>query len=472
MNLLIPLITILLVILIILVVNKKINGFLNKKETFETEENKIIYFNKKENTRPHPANTTVLYTNVNQIDLDLIKDKLEVYNETNMPPFYRFDNRLASININTTKSLKSTLSFYFILDYDEERLKTLLGRTQVLASSNYWSIIYKNGFISLVFNGKVIKSFVKIELRELYNIVFVFNQETKKIKLYVNGNLSYEDIDNLGDFQTETIKFGSDKFNENRYIGLIGGITYLDNNEYSRDDICALFKNCKLESTKCLFTASGTDITDCVKKCSGYCRPKECMNKCLECNDNVKCKWVTKPKEEDIDVNINIPKAPKIRVIPGDKKVFIDFKKPKDIDDNDVQIDEYIIYVQESFNKMSGVRIIVMDKANCDVCEHIVTNLKNEVYYNIAVKSKNDAGTSEISNIEVVAPNGPISNKQISDTLIETNNELMEGITKDLDEEMCQLNIYSTNRGHALSKIRKNFTEEIKEIFGDKNNKE
>ena len=466
MNLLIPLITILLVILIILIVNKRLSGFLNKKENFETETNNIIYFNKKENIRPHPANTTVLYTNVNQIDLEIIKDKLEVYDRTNLPPFYQFDNRLASININTTKSLKSTLSFYFILNYDEDRLDTLLGRTQILASSNYWSIIYKNGFISLVFNGKVIKSFVKIELRELYNVVFVFNQESKKIKLYVNGNLSYEDIENLSEYQTETIKFGSDKFNENRFIGLIGGITYLDNNEYSRDEICSLFRNCKLETTKCLFTATGTDITDCVKKCSGFCRPQECMNKCLECNDNIKCKWVINKDEvlEPSKVDINIPNPPKIRVIPGDKKVFIDFKKPRDINNNEVQIDDYVIYIQEAFNKMSGIRIVLMDKANCDVCEHLITNLKNEVYYNIGVKSRNEAGMSEISNIEVVAPNGPISNKQISNTLIETNNELMEGIKEDLDIELCNINISSTN-GHALSTMRKSFTEEVKELF-------
>ena len=82
---------------------------------------------------------------------------------------------------------------------------------------------------------------------------------------------------------------------------------------------------------------------------------------------------------------------------------------------------------------LNGIRTSVLSNPNCSVCEYLVTGLRNQVYYDIGTRAVNEVGISEMSNIETVAPQGPISSREISDSLVETDNEIMKDFYKDLN---------------------------------------
>ena len=99
-----------------------------------------------------------------------------------------------------------------------------------------------------------------------------------------------------------------------------------------------------------------------------------CMRKCLECNSNPPCEWLTATKSEELKreplegLDANPPEAPKIRALPDNGTVLIDFANPEE---NNAKILDYIIYIQEAFNKSAGVRINVMMGSNKNENEYL-----------------------------------------------------------------------------------------------------
>jgi len=465
---------------VIAIYNRTRSSFETFQDNSEANRYLIKYFDKERKIRPQEDSTNVIYTNVAQYPTEKIADKLNAFDIK--PPFYDFANLQASININVSESSKSTLSFLFILDKEidesENESPSNDGRTddtsrKVLVSSNYWYIELRNDFLTLVFNGKPIKSYVRIDKGQLYNVVFVFNEDENYIKFYVNGNMTILNTRDKGislnEYRTQTIKLGLDKDNKYNFKGLLGGITYADNKEYTRDDICNYFRNCKLETTSCKYIPRGSSVTDCVKNCFGLCRPEMCMRKCLECNSNPPCEWLTATKSEELKsdsldgLDANPPEAPKIRALPDNGTVLIDFAKPEE---NNAKILDYTIYIQEAFNKSAGVRINIMMGSNKNENEYLITNLKNGIYYNIGIKARNSIGTSDVSNVEVVSPNGPISRREISDSLLKSDNELLKDDDKiAIDSSICTLGLSPNKEGHALGMSRKSFVNEIRDLF-------
>ena len=75
-----------------------------------------------------------------------------------------------------------------------------------------------------------------------------------------------------------------------------------------------------------------------------------------------------------------------------------------------------------------------------------------------------------MSNIETVAPQGPISSREISDSLVETDNEIMKDFYKDLNVSQNSCNVIGSKNkeGHALDNMPPDFVDEIKDFYSDK----
>ena len=55
--------------------------------------------------------------------------------------------------------------------------------------------------------------------------------------------------------------------------------------------------------------------------------------------------------------------------------------------------------VYETFNKKNGIQVNISSNPQCEICEHEIKNLKNQVYYDIIVKAVNNVGIGKSSNI-------------------------------------------------------------------------
>ena len=150
-------------------------------------------------------------------------------------------------------------------------------------------------------------------------------------------------------------------------------------------------------------------------------------------------------------------------------KILLDWKKPDSTGGN---IDSYVIVAYESFNRANGIRTSVLSNPNCSVCEYLVTGLRNQVYYDIGVRAVNEVGISDMSNVETVAPQGPISSREISDSLVETDNEIMKDFYKDLkiNQNSCNVIGSKNKEGHILDSKLPDFVSEVKDFYSDKLN--
>ena len=69
-------------------------------------------------------------------------------------------------------------------------------------------------------------------------------------------------------------------------------------------------------------------------------------------------------------------------------------------------ISNQIIMVYETFNKKNGIQVNISSNPECEICEHEIKNLKNQVYYDIIVKAVNNVGIGKSSNIVTSCTNG------------------------------------------------------------------
>lgn len=393
----------------------------------------------------------IIYSNV------VLDDKIPGNTEN----FYLFNKPNSSINVSNINSKVLTFSFYFMTLVSPEQSNI----RQVLASSNYWYIDLLNNTLRLVFNGIPVVSVVSITPLEIYCCVVVLTNTG--IIITVNGNEQTKQID-MPELITKTVKLGLDKNNKNNFIGKMGGI-FISSEALSNDEICDVTNFCKFESTKCEFVPFGPNLTDCIKSCSTNCKSKDCQEICLDCNDPDSCEWVERTAENvKLGLDADIPNAPEIRVMAYDEeKVLIDWKQPVSTGG---KIKSYIIIVYESFDRANGIRTSVLSNPNCTVCEYLVTGLRNQVFYDIGVRAVNDIGISEVSNIETIAPQGPINPVDISDTLVETDNQIMKEFYKKVkvNNNSCRVVAKQNKEGHVLDNELPDFVEEIKGYYSDK----
>ena len=185
--------------------------------------------------------------------------------------------------------------------------------------------------------------------------------------------------------------------------------------------------------------ATFTSKTDCISKCLGsdnnHCNSSRCQKLCLDCTNVETCPWVTNDSVE----NSTIPDAPVIRLIADDRKIIVDWKRPFD---GGSQITNYIVIVYESFNKNNGVIVSEVNTPECLNCEHTITGLQNQKMYDVAVRAVNSNGLGYLSNVETIAPDGPIEGSQISDTLLPSDNEILRDIKKEMNEFVCKQDEY------------------------------
>lgn len=179
--------------------------------------------------------------------------------------------------------------------------------------------------------------------------------------------------------------------------------------------------------------------TDCISKClasdNEHCNSHRCQKLCLDCTNEKQCPWV----KYDETLEGSIPDAPKIRLIPDDKKIIVDWKKPYD---GGSEITNYLIILYESFNKNNGIIVNEVNNPECFNCEHVITGLQNQKMYDVAVRAVNAKGLGYLSNVETIAPDGQIEGSQISDTLLPSDSEIFKGVRKEMNEYICQEDEY------------------------------
>jgi hypothetical protein len=449
----------LIVVLIIISLILAVIVYVNENEKIEKFQDSEVYDSQ---VSVSPA-VNVVY----QRDLDINNDVF--YLETSLDQefiksgntrdrFYRFNNPKSAINVSNVNSKNFTFSYYF------KKETTVISR-EVLVSSNYWYIDLINNSLRLVYNGIPVTSVVTIKPYTIYNCTIVI--ANNGINITVNGNEKIKKM-SMPDLITKTVKLGSDKNNQNNFTGKMGGV-FLAKTQLKNDEICDITNFCQFESTECAFVPHGGNLMECIESCSDNCQPNECQKICLDCNNPDMCNWVERTSENTVlGQDATIPEPVRIRAVAHNEgEILLDWKKPESTGGN---IKSYIIIVYESFNRRDGIRTSVLSNPNCSVCEYVVTGLKNQVFYDIAVRSVNDIGISEMSNIETIAPNGPISSQEISEFLVETDNEIMKDFYKDVDIKQRSCNIVaSKNReGHILDRDVPNFVQEIKDHYSEK----
>jgi hypothetical protein len=443
-------------IVVILLVALIVYDRLNKRESFQNSEEE----NSDDSVSLALTKNIIFQKNMGN---DIIYSNVVLDNNIpdNTDRFYLFNRQNSSINITNINSKNLTFSFYFMTMVSPEQSNI----RQVLASSNFWYVDLINNTLRLVFNGIPVVSVVTITPLEVYNCVITLTNNG--IIITVNGNEKSKRID-MPDLITRTVKLGLDKNNRNNFFGKIGGI-FLTKEPLSNDEICEITNFCKFESTECSFVPFGPSITDCISSCSNSCKSKECQEICLGCNDPESCEWVESTSENiRLGLDADVPEPLEIRAIAHDEsKILLDWKRPETRGGN---IKSYIILVYESFNRSNGVRTSILSDPNCSVCEYLVSGLRNQVFYDVGVRAVNEVGISKMSNIETIAPNGPIDPVDISETLVETDNQIMKDFYKQLriNNNSCNVVAKQNREGHILDSELPDLVSEIKDFYSDK----
>jgi len=191
-----------------------------------------------------------------------------------------------------------------------------------------------------------------------------------------------------------------------------------------------------VEEKLCKFYPKGSNQDNCESLCNKSnsldCNTSICKKICEGCKDMVSCQWLdpeTKPPNY-------IPDAPyPIRSTAGNKRVLLEWKKP--FEGTNGKIKSYIVIVKESYpsnaNQTNDEMIYNFNANDCENCQYEINDLKNTIYYDISVKSQNTIiENSEVkhniskncSNIETIAPIGPINIKDYHPSLIESDEEI------------------------------------------------
>lgn len=282
-----------------------------------------------------------------------------------------------------------------------------------------------------------------------YAVIQINNKSQPEVSLNINNVISKVKLLNSVELSMHTFIFQ----NFHGYIGKI----MLHNKLLDKSQLCKNY-NCNISC----FIPDGSndydrDVNKCIKACNNKCDDIEkCQKICVNCEieeENwdletklIKCPWLKDIKKLDKSV----PEAPKIRTYPGDGKILVEWKRPYD---NRMPITNYIILVYESFNKENGLKVTVSNDPKCNICEHEIGNLKNQVYYDISVRAVNGMGIGEVSNIETVSPNGKNKHDIVKNIFMELDDDLDNLITTEDLDYACDNKGYDTTENMILDKL-------------------
>lgn len=341
--------------------------------------------------------------------------------------FNGINSRLIIKNIDTKNF---TLSFYFkIMDHNNKAL--------VYSKSGGWKIEIINKIVKVIVGGDVTLSDNVIDLNKWYNLALIVNSGGSN--LHINGIEHKKAF--AYDLTTKDIVFGTTKSKKLFFNGYIGKIK-IYNRSLERDELCHLSKMCKIidpnKSDTCAFLPKGENLSDCVKDCKDTenCDLDYCQNVCKGCIDYDQCKWIQRPKppvEEVVKKPKNFPPyAPLIRGHQLDKKVSLEWARPYD---GGSPINQYLIMVYEKFNPEKGVKLSVSSDPECEECEHVISGLKNSVFYDISVRAVNNIGLGDISNIISLSPNGPIELDEDNSVFLESDEKINKQVKNEIGYE-------------------------------------
>ena len=109
------------------------------------------------------------------------------------------------------------------------------------------------------------------------------------------------------------------------------------------------------------------------------------------------------------------------------------------------KITKYLLEVREELSKRPSRKVIILKHDNCDICEYVITNLKNQTTYSIELSAYNRKGLSNKSNKLIITTNG-------------SNNEFLSNINNDISGENQKYNEYKCvrefdNSDHMLDRV-------------------
>lgn len=314
--------------------------------------------------------------------------------------------------------------------------KVIKNKNQCLLSSKSgnWNLDIINNSLKLVLDGEIVLSDKIIEENKWYNLVLSISSGGGKIHINGTENKSAIPFTNT----TKDMIIGSNKDKSLFFNGYIGQLKIFKR-ILEIDEICHISKMCPVEipeeSGTCNFMPKGLNLTDCVSNCKAMnnCDLAYCQDVCKGCIDYDQCKWIKRPlppPEEKTNKPIHTrPYPPKIRLVPQDKKMLVEWARPYN---GGTPITSYLVMVYEKFAPEKGVTLSVTSDPECEECNHVITGLKNGVYYDISVRAVNNIGLGDLSNIVSDSPNGPIEQSESNDLMLESDDEIKKQVNNEI----------------------------------------
>ena len=296
--------------------------------------------------------------------------------------------------------------------------------------------------VLLSFNNSKILNYIIIQIENDINnnlpkIIFNLNNQITIFKFLTNNKIKVNNI------------------SFKKFEGYVGKVLVY-NSIIEKEELCRKF-NCKLSCFRPDGTKTyGGNVNKCIKDCMKSCdNISKCQQICVDCEIEEE-EWDTKTKLKmcpwlkDIKIfDKSPPDPPKIRGFPGDGKILIEWRKPFN---GRGTINNYIIMVYETFNKKNGVQINIASNPTCDLCEHEIKNLKNQVYYDIIVKAVNNIGIGSSSNIITIATNGEKLKNDLNNIFYELDTDLNKSISSEDIDMNCSKKTFNNIQNHSLDK--------------------
>ena len=405
------------------------------------------------NVLPDGSQGFAYYIDIESSNLDLVNKKAIV---VNVDKFYRINELNKEVIGFNGKNTKLQISSLELPSFSISFLIKIVGdNRQVLVSSKSgkWYIDFNVDKLRFVCNEEILNSPIDIKKDTLYHVCISVNNYI--VTFFVNGKTSKKEYFN--DVNTTDLIFGCNQYDRFFYNGLLGAIK-IYRRKLETDFLCNLYKILCVEqikktkirsSNKCLFIPGGENKIDCINNCNTYdnCDVKYCQDVCENCIDYDRCKWV-KPEEspkEKLAKNVVTypPNAPEIKAYAKGINILVDWVRPYD---GGSPINNYMIFIQETFNKSGGVRVSLASDENCSLCSQLITGLKPNTYYSVSVRAVNNSGMGDISNIVDLATKGGSEPSSLSKSLLDTDAAVLEQVKIDTNYSNKRCNNY----GHIL----------------------
>jgi hypothetical protein len=311
-------------------------------------------------------------------------------------------------------------------------------------------------------NSNIIDLENKVKFYVLSFIALSIDYDKNKVKIHFNGFEKEIDIDNIVFEETSKnpLYIGVDNTGSDYFKGFIGNIVITKKYD-SRDEICNYSIMCDSDPynktlTICKFDPEGNTVNDCIDRCQllDTCSVDKCSQICAACIDPVMCKWYVAPNDKRFIKQT--PNAVHIKAIPFSEKVKLIWKSNTELE-NKAPIENYLVIVEREIDSTESKRISIHNNPTCKNCVYEVTGLENQESYNIHVRAVNSHGIGDMSNVETITPIGIKTNAQISPSLLDSNEDILNQIKESNIDYECnslenKVNMDQYDDGHILSK--------------------